>query len=143
MKLKQSQGFTLIELMIALVILGVITAIAYPSYTSHMTNNRRAQGQVALMDISQRMERYYAENHTFVGATLATIGSNNTAGDGSNTSYYNLALSNLSATGFTASATATGTQASNDISCGIVAMNQLGQKGRLGNGVFQVDANCW
>lgn len=53
------QGFTLIELMIAVAIVGILAAIAYPSYLEQVRKSRRADAQAALLELTQFMERAY------------------------------------------------------------------------------------
>jgi len=56
----KEKGFTLIELMIVVVIIGIIAAIAYPSYMGHMQNTRRSDGKITLTEIANRLEKFYA-----------------------------------------------------------------------------------
>ena len=58
-------GFTLIELMIVLAILGLLGAIALPSYTSHMAKGHRAEARAQLLQAAQFMQRFYAANDSF------------------------------------------------------------------------------
>ncbi len=99
--IKQSRGFTLIEMMIVLAILGVIAAIAVPSYIDSVRKARRSDGGDALLFVQQLQEKYWASNGEF--GTLQEIGYPNggdaqvfsaegyyqitTTGDGSLTDY--------------------------------------------------------
>lgn len=59
------RGFTLIELMIAVAIVGILAMIAVPSYTSHLANVRRAEAQGSLMELANFMERYFTVNNCY------------------------------------------------------------------------------
>ncbi|MBK8817166.1 MAG: prepilin-type N-terminal cleavage/methylation domain-containing protein [Methylococcaceae bacterium] len=72
-------GFTLVELMIAVAIIGILTAIAVPSYQESMRKSRRADAQGALMNFANGMERLYTENSTYCGGAQA---GNDVCGDG-------------------------------------------------------------
>jgi type IV pilus assembly protein PilE len=74
MKNKQS-GFTLIELMIVVAILGIIAAIAYPQYIEYVAKGRRAECRSALLVASQKMEKFYSNNNTYP-TTRAAAGIN-------------------------------------------------------------------
>ena len=58
-------GFTLIELMIALAIVGLLAAIALPSYSSYIAKARRADARTQLVQVAQFMQRFYAANDSF------------------------------------------------------------------------------
>ncbi|MFC0133337.1 pilus assembly protein PilE [Massilia eurypsychrophila] len=65
-------GVTLIELMVVLVIIGIISAIAYPSYTRHVLKSNRSNAQAMLMENAQFLERYYTVNNTYAGAAVVS-----------------------------------------------------------------------
>ncbi|MFK5969097.1 MAG: type IV pilin protein [Candidatus Marithrix sp.] len=60
-----NKGFSLIELMIVVAIIGVITAIAYPTYRQHVLESNRFEAKSALMDLSQLQEEFYIENNKY------------------------------------------------------------------------------
>lgn len=68
MKTRAYRGFTLIELMIVVAIIGILAAIAYPSYQSYVESTRRGDAKGALMQFASAMERYYTQNSTYAGA---------------------------------------------------------------------------
>lgn len=65
-------GVTLIELMVVLVIIGIISAIAYPSYTRHVLKSNRSNAQAMLMETAQFMERYYTVNNSYANAAVVS-----------------------------------------------------------------------
>lgn len=120
-------GFSLIELMVALVIAGILAAIAYPVYTAQVQRGRRADAINALTAVMQAQERYrgnnsaYAETLSALGVNVATL-----------TPLYSVTLEGIGATpsfasGYIATATpvAGGKQAS-DITCKTLAVKLEG-----------------
>ena len=146
--LKTNLGFTLAELMIVVVIIGILTAIALPAYNDHVISARRADGQASLLDLYARMERFYAENNTYATATVNTAPATDiitdpaggTAGTmPSPDGFYNLTITAQSLNAFTLQATPVGDQ-TNDLICANLSINSLGQKGESGTGTL---TTCW
>lgn len=143
MKLVYSKqgGFTLIELMIVVVIVGLLFGIAFPNYQQQTRDARRADATAVLMESRQQMEREYAKRYTYANATAGAPGtatiSNQSPSDQGATAYYDIALSNLSQTTFTITAAPVGSQAAD--ACGALTINQAGVKTVGGSTVD----DCW
>jgi type IV pilus assembly protein PilE len=68
----QSQkGFTLIEVMIVVAIIGILASIAIPSYTDYVKKGKAAEATANLADLRVKMEQYYQDNRTYVGGACA------------------------------------------------------------------------
>lgn len=63
--MKTRAGFTLVELMIVVTIIGILTAIVYPSYQEHLRKGRRASAQTHLMDVAQRQQQYLLDARAY------------------------------------------------------------------------------
>lgn len=70
MKIARQYGFTLIELMITVVIIGIIASIAYPGYTKYMAQTRRSDAQIALTNAASTQEKFFSDCNTYA-QTLA------------------------------------------------------------------------
>jgi type IV pilus assembly protein PilE len=68
MRSQKQRGFTLLELMIAVVIVGILTAIAVPQYGAYMTQGKIPEATSTLSTLRVKLEQYYQDNRTYVGA---------------------------------------------------------------------------
>lgn len=116
----RSHGFTLIELVIAVAIVGILAAIALPSYLDSIRRGRRVDGQSALLRLQLEEEKWRANNTNYT-ATLGDLGLTSASSDG----FYTIALTAANATGFTATATGSGSQSS-DTGCTTLTLVQAG-----------------
>lgn len=139
--MKQTQlGFTLIELMVTVAIVGILASIAYPSYQDSVMKSRRADAEGALLGLANAMERHFTENNSYLGAADAVTGIpsiySSTSPVEGGTPYYNLTVSPATtANSYTLSATPIGTD-----TCGTLTLTQTGVKG-VGTGATV--AECW
>ena len=125
-KLSPLSGFTLMELMITVLIVGILAAIAYPTYQTHVLEARRADGKTALLQSAALMEHYYSENNSYATATLSNIGGGTTSSDG----HYALSISALTASSFTLTATpVAGDPQEADTACSPLTLTNLNVKG--------------
>lgn len=69
---RTSNGFSLIELMIVVAIIGILSAVAFPSYTAYVQRGDRASARAALLEAQQFMERYYAVNSRYTTDAAGT-----------------------------------------------------------------------
>jgi type IV pilus assembly protein PilE len=130
-------GVTLIELMVVIVIIGILVAIAYPGYQSQIQKTRRADGQAALLNAAQALERCFTRFNTYNNAgcpVVATLA----AGTPSPQGWYVVRDSAPTANGFALVATPQAAQV-DDTQCANLTLNSVGTRGATGT----VPANCW
>jgi type IV pilus assembly protein PilE len=94
-------GFTLIEMMIVVAIIGILAAVAYPAYTSQVKRAKRSDGETAILEVSQFLQRFYAAKNTFTGvagtdtAPFEAGGWNRIPRDTNRTKTYTVELENI------------------------------------------------
>jgi type IV pilus assembly protein PilE len=94
------QGFTLTELMIVVAIMGILASVAIPSYQDYVTKSSLSEASSGLANIRVRMEQYYQDNRTYVGASAAGMPCVGVTGQN-----FDFACSGLSATAYLVTAT--------------------------------------
>lgn len=132
-----TRGFSLIELMIAVVIVGLLASIAYPSYTEYVRGGGRADAVATLLQVSQTLERCFTQYSAYNDASCSVV---NGGAVNSVDGLYTIGIvSNATSYTLTASPAAGSAQAA-DAKCTTLTLNNLGVKGSTGTGTA---AECW
>ena len=133
-KQRRFSGFTLIELMIVVAIVGILAAVAYPSYQNYVLRAARADAQGDMLELAQWMERRFTTDNTHVGAAPPFTWSPRSAPNLA-AARYGINLINLGALTYTIQAVPTAVQAA-DV-CGTMTVNHQGVT------TPAVPADCW
>lgn len=70
---RSSRGFTLIEIMIVVIIVGILASIAYPSYLDHVRRGHQTEAQGQIMELASALEAHRAKNFTYSGASVSAL----------------------------------------------------------------------
>lgn len=125
--MKKNKGFTLIEVMIVVAIIGILAAIAYPSYDEYVKRGNRAEGQAFLNEVAARQERYFSQNNAYV-TSVDDISKLGLSESSSETGKYTLSIGKDKDNDYTLTAN----QQFNDTKCGNLTLNAIGDKGANG-----------
>lgn len=138
-------GFTLTEMLTVLALLGVLAAVAYPSYAAHLQRAHRTEAQAALMDAAFFMQRHYAAHHRYdtgdPSAPLVALPAPLNQAPRQGPVHYVISVTQASTSGYTLSATPVpGGPMAHD-ACGSLTLNQHQARGITGTTVSV--AHCW
>ena len=139
---RRQAGLTLIELMVAVAIVGILTIIAYPNYAGYMVRSKRNLATACLQEAAQYMERFYTTNLRYdqTATTSIAVSLPTTACIQDLNGRYVLSIASVSANAFALKATPQGAQATADTQCGTLGLSQAGTKTITGTGTV---AACW
>ena len=144
-QIKDSRGFTLTELIVAMVVATILIAIAVPGYNSYVRKARRTDAKTAVLDLASLEERFFSTSNSY-SSTPSDLGFASTAawpqtvGSG----YYTVSVSNVSAATTTANATYTITASAvgdqtNDQQCLTFSVTQSGTQ----SATPDPNGTCW
>ncbi|PRB80259.1 type IV pilin protein [Pseudomonas sp. MYb185] len=132
MSRKAQRGFTLIELMLVVVVIGILAAIALPSYQEHVRQTRRAEVTAVLLENAQLLERHYTRHGGYDSGTVSGLASQSPA---TGNAVFSI-VPTLAAESFTLTATAVPGGIMAGDACASYTLNQVGQR-------TPTDRKCW
>jgi len=135
MNTRKQHGFSLIELMVVVTIIGILASIAYPNYTQYVFRSKRSEAKVELERRSQALEKCYTRYMSYLSANCTPLAA---AGNTAN-NYYAISAVTPDAVTYTLTATAIGTQA-NDKKCATLSLSSNGERAYTGTGTMK---DCW
>jgi type IV pilus assembly protein PilE len=129
--MKTKNGFTLVELMTVVAVIGILAAIAYPSYNDYVIRGKLAEGTSALSDGRVKMEQFFQDNRTYAGGPAPAA-----------TTYFTYSAGTPTATTYTLTATGIGS-----LNVFVYTINQNNAKGTTaaptGWAAATMPATCW
>lgn len=147
---RRSSGFTLIELMIAVVIVGILLAVAFPSFMDSIRKGRRSEAFSALAAMQQAQERYRGNNPSYASTSeLATASPAAVASPTRPGGYYTLSVASPSATSYIVTADGSGSSQAADGNCAKLSVEISGGRIQYGSCkscstfTYAVRDACW
>lgn len=129
--MRKQSGFTLIELMIVVAIVGILSALAFPAYTDYVLRGKLSEAHANLLTIRSAAEQYFQDNRTYIGYPC----------NAANTKYFTYSCTNLTATTYTVVATGVAAQGTGDFTYTIDQSNTRATTNKPAN--WSTPGACW
>jgi type IV pilus assembly protein PilE len=147
------RGFSLLELMMAVAIIGILAAIAVPSYSNYVLRAQRTMAKTVLNQVVARQDAFFTDRKTYATNLGPTglgykanpfyIGKDGNPTDSTSGAVYVVALENPTATSYTVTATAYSTQQKKDTNCYKLSLASTGAKSATKIDNSAGSADCW
>lgn len=133
--MKKQYGFTLIELIVAVAIVGILAAVAWPNYTDYVKRASRAEAAAALLDAANKEEQFFVDNREYTDS-FSDLGITKNTENG----HFELSLEVVSGNSFTITAKPVAGPVKGDKDCKSLTLTDTGLKGAEGNSDIDY---CW
>lgn len=140
-ELMNARGFTLVEVMMVMVLIGIAAALAYPAYTSHVVNARRGDAHALMLAAAVKQEQFYAQRGGYT-ADMRELGYPADPAVSSKGFYQVDVTLSGGGQGYTLTATRTGVQ-TNDALCGDLTLTHTGIRSAVNNSDATPQTTCW
>ena len=137
--LRNSRGVTLMELMVVVAIVGILAAIAVPTYRQYTVRTHRAAARACMSEVAQYMERLYTSKMSYEDAVLGL----NCQTDSRLNDHYTITADDLDQRTYTITATPQGPQAEQDAACGTLTLSETGARTAHNGTDAAVMQKCW